>query len=206
MDMSIRKLVIATHNKGKLKEIADLLTFYKIEILTAQQLGLPTPKETGVSFEENAYIKALTATQAIKLPIIADDSGLTIDALNGAPGIYTSDWAKQENGKSKFWKAMQTIENTLQKVGAINIDQRSCRFISVICHIRPNGCVQYFRGEIKGKIIWPPRGCKGFAFDPIFQPEGYQKTFGEMTYHEKNLISHRTLAFKKFAEAVLEKK
>lgn len=207
-----KKLIVATHNAGKLQEIADLIDPFGITTQSAGELGLPEPKETGTRFEENAYIKAFAAAEATGLPALSDDSGLCIDALNDAPGVYTADWATEADGTRNFTKAMEKVENALQKTGATTPNQRKGRFVSVICLAWPDGHAEYFRGEIEGTLVWPPRGQDGFGFDPIFMPEGYQKTFGEMSAQEKHgwkrgdkhALSHRARAFKLFAETMLE--
>ncbi|MEL6093585.1 RdgB/HAM1 family non-canonical purine NTP pyrophosphatase [Bartonella schoenbuchensis] len=205
------KLVIATHNAGKLHEITALIAPFGLTTLSAKELGLPEPKETGTTFEKNAYIKAFAAAKTTQLPALSDDSGLEIDALGGAPGVYTADWAIQPDGTRNFSKAMQKIEDELQKIGALEKSQRKCRFISVICVAWPDGYADYFRGSVEGTFIWPPRGDKGFGFDPIFLPDGYENTFGEMsteqkhgwTLNDKTPLSHRSRAFKLFVENFL---
>ncbi|AQX20611.1 RdgB/HAM1 family non-canonical purine NTP pyrophosphatase [Bartonella sp. WD16.2] len=206
-----KKLVIATHNTGKLHEITALIAPFGLTTLSAKELNLPEPKETGTTFEKNAYIKAFAAAKTTQLPALSDDSGLEIDALGGAPGVYTADWAIQPDGTRNFLKAMQKIEDELQKIGALEKSQRKCRFISVICIAWPDGYADYFRGSIEGTFIWPPRGDKGFGFDPIFLPDGYENTFGEMsteqkhgwTLNDKTPLSHRSRAFKLFVENFL---
>ncbi|MCL6229023.1 RdgB/HAM1 family non-canonical purine NTP pyrophosphatase [Bartonella bilalgolemii] len=209
--IAIKKLIIATHNTGKLNEITALIAPFGIATQSVKELGLLEPKETGRTFEENAYIKAFAAAKATSLPALSDDSGMEIDALNGAPGVYTADWALQPDGTRDFLKAMQTIENELQKVGSLKKNQRKGRFISVICLAYPDGRADYFCGSVEGTFIWPPRGNKGFGFDPIFLPDGYENTFGEMSTEQKHNwklngqtpLSHRARAFKLFAENFL---
>ncbi|EJF85451.1 RdgB/HAM1 family non-canonical purine NTP pyrophosphatase [Bartonella rattimassiliensis] len=206
-----KKLVIATHNTGKFHEINTLVAPFGLIIQSAKELGLPEPKETGTTFEENAYIKAFSAAKKIGLPALSDDSGLEVDALDGAPGVYTADWAIQADGTRNFPKAMEKIENELQKVGARKKNQRKCRFISIICIAWPDTHADYFRGCVEGTVIWPPRGDKGFGFDPIFLPDGYENTFGEMSTEQKHgwknndilPLSHRARAFKLLAENLL---
>ncbi|WP_375641336.1 MULTISPECIES: RdgB/HAM1 family non-canonical purine NTP pyrophosphatase [unclassified Bartonella] len=206
-----KKLVIATHNTGKLHEITTLTKPFGLIIQSAKELGLPEPKETGKTFEENAYIKAFSAAKKTGLPALSDDSGLEVDALEGAPGVYTADWAIQADGTRNFPKAMKKIENELQKVGAREKSQRKCRFISVICIAWPDAYADYFRGCVEGTFIWPPRGDKGFGFDPIFLPDGHENTFGEMSTEQKHNwksndippLSHRARAFKLLAENLL---
>lgn len=206
-----KKLIVATHNAGKLKEIADLIGPFGFESTSAGELGLPEPEETGTKFEENAYIKAFFAAKSTGLPALSDDSGLEADALDKAPGVYTADWAIEPDGHRDFNKAMQKVEDALEKKGATGPDKRHGRFVSVLCLAWPDGHAEYFRGEIEGTLVWPPRGKDGFGFDPMFQPEGYSKTFGEMTAEEKHgwkpgdkkALSHRARAFKQFAESLL---
>lgn len=206
------KLVVATHNAGKLAEFADLIGPFGFETQSAGELGLPEPDETGTTFEENAYIKAFAAASATGLPSLSDDSGLIVDALDGEPGVYTANWAEAEDGSRDFAMAMQKVEDKLQKKSATAIEQRTARFVSVICLAWPDGHADYYRGEVEGHMVWPPRGSLGFGFDPSFQPEGYTKTFGEMTAMEKHgwkpgdadALSHRARAFQKFATLALE--
>lgn len=210
-DLTAKKIVVASHNEGKLREFADLMGPYGFEAKSAKEFGLPEPEETGTTFEQNAYIKAHAAAVATGLPAMSDDSGLVIDALDGAPGVYTADWATQPDGSRDFMKAMQRAEDEMQAAGATTPDQRTGRFVAVICLCYPDGQAEYFRGEAEGLLVWPPRGAKGFGYDPVFQPEGYDVTFGEMSAEEKHgwkpgmatALSHRARAFKKFAEAKL---
>jgi len=218
-----KKLVIATHNAGKLQEFIELMAPFGLDLVSAGQLGLAIPAETGKTFAENARIKAFAAAQAACLPALADDSGLEVDALGGAPGVYTADWAEQADGRRDFAKAMQKVEDRLQQALAdkaampapagATADRggRGGRFVAVLCLAWPDGAAEYFRGAIEGRLVWPPRGEQGFGYDPVFQPEGYSKTFGEMTAAEKHgwqpwqsrALSHRARAFKAFAEALL---
>ncbi|KAB2763728.1 RdgB/HAM1 family non-canonical purine NTP pyrophosphatase [Brucella anthropi] len=205
------KLIVASHNAGKLKEFDGLIGPFGFEVSSVAALGLPEPDETGTTFEENAYIKALAAAEATGLPALSDDSGMMVDALDGDPGVYTANWAETEDGTRDFDMAMQKVENLLQEKAAVAPQQRKARFVSVICLAWPNGEAEYFRGEVEGAIVWPPRGTTGFGFDPIFLPDGYEKTFGEMTADEKHgwkpgdasALSHRARAFKLFAEKAL---
>jgi XTP/dITP diphosphohydrolase len=205
------KIVVASHNDGKLKEFADLMGPFGLEAKSAREYGLPEPEETGTTFEENAYIKAHAAAMATGLPALSDDSGLMIDALQGAPGVYTANWAETPDGTRDFGVAMQRAEVAMQEVGAVNPEQRKGRFVAVICLAWPDGEAEYFRGEAEGTLVWPPRGDKGFGYDPVFVPDGHTRTFGEMTAEEKHgwkpgqaeALSHRAKAFQKFARAKL---
>jgi XTP/dITP diphosphohydrolase len=204
------RLVVASHNKGKLAEIAELIGPYGLNARSAADHGLPEPAETGTTFEENAYIKAFTAASGTGLPALSDDSGLEVDALDGAPGVYTADWAEQPGGGRDFHHAMRLTEEKLQAAGATDPARRTGRFVSVICLAWPDGHAEYFRGEIEGTLIWPPRGEMGFGYDPMFVPEGETRTFAEMTQAEKNGTaaprSHRARAFAKFEQAMLGKR
>ncbi|MER8864725.1 RdgB/HAM1 family non-canonical purine NTP pyrophosphatase [Mesorhizobium sp. M0751] len=205
------KIVVASHNAGKLREFADLMAPFGIEAKSAKEYGLPEPDETGTTFEQNALIKALAAAKATGLPALSDDSGLCVDALDGAPGVYTANWAETPDGSRDFGMAMQRTEVALQEVGAITPAQRKGRFVAVICLAFPDGQAEYFRGEVEGTLVWPPRGELGFGYDPVFLPNGFEKTFGEMSAEEKHgwkpgqptALSHRARAFQKFAQARL---
>lgn len=206
-----RRIVVASHNAGKLREFAELMAPFGIEAKSARDYGLPEPEETGTSFEENAYIKAFAAAQATGLPAMSDDSGLCVDALDGAPGVYTADWATQADGSRDFLKAMEKTEALLQEAGATEPAARTGRFVAVICLCDPDGQAEYFRGEAEGTLVWPPRGERGFGYDPVFRPTGFDVTFGEMSAEEKHgwkpgqesALSHRARAFQKFARAKL---
>lgn len=206
-----RRIVVASHNAGKLREFADLMAPFGFEAKSAKEFGLPEPDETGTTFEENAYIKAFAAATATGLPALSDDSGLVVDALDGAPGVYTANWAEKEDGSRDFVMAMNRTEDALRERGATEPGQRTGRFVAVICVAWPDGHAEYFRGEAEGTLVWPPRGDDGFGYDPMFKPEGFEKTFGEMTAQEKHgwtpgqrdALSHRARAFQKFARAML---
>jgi len=206
-----RKIVVASHNDGKLREFADLMGPFGFEAKSAKEYGLPEPDETGTSFEENAYIKAIAAARATGLPALSDDSGLVVDALGGQPGVYTANWAEKPDGTRDFGMAMQRTEDALQAAGAARPAERTGRFVAVICLAWPDGHAEYFRGEAEGTLVWPPRGELGFGYDPVFQPQGHQRTFGEMPAAEKHgwtpgqpsALSHRARAFQKFASARL---
>jgi len=205
------RIVVASHNAGKLAEFADLLGPFGLEAKSAKEFGLPEPEETGTTFEENAYIKAFAAASATGLPALSDDSGLVVDALGGAPGVYTADWATRPDGSRDFMMAMQKTETALAEAGASQPAQRSGRFVAVICLCFPDGEAEYYRGEAEGSLVWPPRGDSGFGYDPVFLPQGKTRTFGEMTAEEKHgwkpgmptALSHRAKAFQKFARARL---
>jgi len=206
-----KKFVLASHNKGKLAEFADLLAPFGYEVLSAGELGLPEPPETGTEFEENAYIKAYAAAKATGMPAVSDDSGMCADALGGAPGVHTADWATLPDGSRDFGVAMERVEKLLQEKGAVTPEQRRARFVAVMCLCFPDGEAEYYRGEVEGHLVWPPRGTLGFGYDPVFQPDGHDRTFGEMTAEEKHgwkpgdahALSHRARAFQKFARARL---
>jgi XTP/dITP diphosphohydrolase len=201
------ELVIATHNPGKLAELRELLAPFGIKAASAGELGLPEPSETGTSFRDNARIKAMAAAAAARRAAFADDSGLVVDALDGAPGIQSARWAGPDKD---FDTAMRRIENELAARGALRPDQRKAHFICALCVAWPDGHVEDFEGRIDGTLVWPPRGHKGFGYDPIFLPDGHARTFGEMTSEEKHGLppagaglSHRARAFLKLAEACL---
>jgi XTP/dITP diphosphohydrolase len=187
------RLAIATHNPGKLVEIAELLRPYAVEAVGAAALGLAEPEETGASFEANAELKALAAARASGLPALADDSGLVVAALGGAPGIYSARWA---GPKKDFAAAMARVEREL----AGKPDRRAM-FVAVLALAWPDGHVELFRGEVRGTLVFPPRGTHGFGYDPIFVPAGGKETFGEMAPAAKHAISHRARAFAKLIAA-----
>jgi XTP/dITP diphosphohydrolase len=203
------RLVIATHNPGKLVEMRELLALYGIAAVSAGELGLPEPDETGTSFRANARIKAQAAAQAAGMPAFADDSGLAIDALDGAPGIHSARWA----GPAKdFAGAMARIDALLRERGAMTPAARTAHFVSALCVAWPDGHLEEFAATVDGTLVWPPRGDKGFGYDPMFLPDGFALTFGEMTGDEKHGLppkgqglSHRARAFLKLAEACLDR-
>jgi XTP/dITP diphosphohydrolase len=204
------RLVIATHNAGKLREMRELLAPYGIEVVSAGELGLREPEETGVSFRHNARIKAVAAANASGLPAFADDSGLCVAALDGAPGIHSARWAGE---RKDFAHAMRRVEDALQARNATAPDARKAHFISALCVAGPDGHVEEFEGRGEGTLIWPPRGSAGFGYDPMFLPDGFDRTFGELTSEEKHGLpprglglSHRARAFLKLAEACLERR
>ncbi len=196
-------LVVATHNPGKLREIEALVAPAGLTVVTAADLGLPEPEETGRTFAENATLKAIAAAIASGHPALADDSGVCVDALGGEPGVYSARWA----GPTKdFAAAMQRVEDGLQAAGAVTPEARSAQFVAVLCLAWPSGASTTFRGEVKGHMIWPPRGDNGFGYDPMFVPDGYDRTYAEMATEEKKDMSHRALAFAAFARARIPRK
>lgn len=206
-----KKLILASHNAGKLKEIRQLMEPYGFDVTSVADLNLPEPDEDGTTFEENAYTKAFAAAQATGQIALSDDSGLCVEALGGQPGVYTADWAEKEDGSGRdFGMAMQKVETALEEKGASEPQQRRGFFCAVLCLCWPDGHAEYFRGEAHGQLVWPPRGELGFGYDPVFQPDGHERTFGEMSAEEKHSwapgqegLSHRARAFGKFAEACL---
>ena len=189
------RLVIASHNEGKVEEISELLAPFGIQAVPAAALGIPEPEETGDSFEGNAALKAKAAAEASGLPAIADDSGLVVPALGGAPGIYSARWA----GPAKdFRVAMARVQRELDD------RDRSATFVAVLVLAWPDGEIELFRGDVAGRLVWPPRGERGFGYDPIFVPEGGAETFGEMEPAEKHKISHRARAFAKLVDGCLK--
>jgi XTP/dITP diphosphohydrolase len=205
----VGRLVIATHNPGKLAEMRELLAPYGVDTVSAGDLGLAEPVESGTSFVANARIKASTAATASGLPAFADDSGLVVDELDGAPGIHSARWAGPDKN---FFHAMERIEQLLRARGATSPDRRRAHFISALCVAWPDGHQEEFEGRIDGTLVSPPRGDKGFGYDPMFLPGGFGLTFGEMTGDQKHGLpphglglSHRARAFLKLAKACLEK-
>jgi len=202
-------VVIATHNPGKLREMRELLAPYGIATQSAGELGLPEPEETGSTFAENARIKAVTAARASGKPAFADDSGLVVDALDGEPGIHSARWAGPDKN---FRAAMNRIQTLLIERGAKTPEQRRAHFIAALCIAWPDGHVEDFEGRVDGVAVWPPRGDKGFGYDPLFRPDGFGTTFGQMSVDEKHGLppqglglSHRARAFMKLAEACLSR-
>ncbi|MCS4243898.1 MULTISPECIES: RdgB/HAM1 family non-canonical purine NTP pyrophosphatase [Rhizobium/Agrobacterium group] len=210
--LDTRTIVVASHNKGKIAEIAELIGPFGFSAKSAAELNFEEPDETGTTFEENAAIKALASAKASGLPALSDDSGLVIDALDGAPGVYTANWAETADGTRDFAMAMEKVEKALADKGVTDPKDRAARFVSVLCLAWPDGHTEMFRGEIEGTVVWPPRGTAGFGYDPVFQPEGFDTTFGEMPSEQKHgwkpgdatALSHRARAFKLFVESCLE--
>jgi XTP/dITP diphosphohydrolase len=200
-------LIIATHNPGKLREMRELLAPYGVATQSAGELGLAEPAETGMTFAENARIKASAASRASGKPAFADDSGLVVDALGGEPGIHSARWAGPDKD---FRAAMNRIQTLLIERGAKTLEQRRAHFIAALCLAWPDGHVEDFEGRVDGVAVWPPRGDKGFGYDPLFRPDGFDITFGQMSADEKHGLppqgrglSHRARAFMKLAEACL---
>lgn len=193
------KLVIATHNAGKLKEIGALIGPYGVDCISAGSLGLPEPPETGRTFVDNALIKARSAAESSGLPALADDSGLSVAALDGRPGVWTADWAERqwfEGEPGRDWyMAMGKVEGMLQAKGPDT--PREAWFSCVLALAWPDGEHAIYEGRVDGALTWPPRGDKGFGYDPVFVPHGYRETFGELDPAEKHRISHRAAAFAK---------
>jgi XTP/dITP diphosphohydrolase len=194
------RLVAATHNRGKLEEIRDLLGAWPLEVVSAADLGLPEPAETEASFLGNARIKAHAAARASGLPALADDSGIEVDALDGAPGVHTADWAETPGGRD-FVQAMTRTWEALERRGAPF--PRTARFRCTLVLAWPDGHQEVFEGRIEGQCVWPMRGDQGHGYDPMFQPDGHAVTLGQMDRWAKNRISHRGDAFGKLAAACL---
>lgn len=187
------KLVIATHNEGKLREIRALVAPFGIECVGAAELDLPEPEETGTSFVANAELKALAAADFTGLPALSDDSGLSVDALGGEPGIHSARWAEDESGRRDFGRAMERVETALQQAGPEA--GRDAHFTCALSLAWPDGRIESFEGKVFGHLVWPPRGQNGFGYDPVFVPHGHDLTFGEMEPDAKHAMSHRAKAF-----------
>ncbi len=188
-----KRLVIASHNPGKIREIGDLVRPFDVEVVSAGDLNLPEPEETETTFVGNAVLKAQAAVEGSGLPALADDSGLAVTALGGDPGIYSARWA----GPAKdFAVAMKKVQDALG-----DAEDRSAKFVCALALAWPDGHVESFEGEVHGALSWPPRGAKGFGYDPIFIPDGFQITFGEMEPEKKHGMSHRALAFRQMVDA-----
>jgi XTP/dITP diphosphohydrolase len=201
-----KKLVVASHNPGKVREIAELLSGFDFEVVSAKDLGLPEPEETGATFDANARLKALAATEASGLPALADDSGLVVPALGGDPGIYSARWAGPDKD---FDVAIAKVEAALQaQIGQARstgpdqseTDDRSAYFVAVLAICWPDQHIESVEGRAYGRLVSPPRGDHGFGYDPIFVPNGHDLTFGEMESNDKHAISHRAHAFRQLVE------
>jgi XTP/dITP diphosphohydrolase len=207
------KLVIASHNEGKVREIRDLLGPYGIKPVSAAELDLPEPDEIGVDFMENADLKARQAADLSGLPCLADDSGLCVEALGGRPGIFSARWAigdgsvapaagpGEVTGERDFRRAMQRVQDELEALGPEA--SRAAHFACALAIVWPDGRSEWFEGRVEGSLVWPPRGDRGFGYDPMFVPAGRDLTFGEMDPAEKHRISHRADAFRKLVAALL---
>ena len=194
-----KHLLVATHNREKLEEMVALLGPFGITVSAAADHDLPEPDETGTSFIENARIKAHAAAQATGLPSLSDDSGIAIDGLGGAPGVYTADWAETPTGRD-FVMAMKKAHDLLEEVGAPH--PRTAQFCCTLVLAWPDGHDEVFEGVMPGRVVWPMRGDQGHGYDPIFVPDGFDMTFGEMDRWEKNQISHRARAVEKLKQAI----
>ena len=202
------RLILATHNAGKLKEFQELFEPYGLELLSAGELGLPEPDETGTTFAENARIKAHAAAQASGMLALSDDSGLCVDALGGDPGVHTADWAGIPRD---FNRAMKRVEDALQAANATSPGQRRASFNATLCLAHPDGRDVIYTGRCDGTLVWPPRGDRGHGYDPVFMPDGYDITFGQMPPEMKHSwspgqqgLSHRARSFALFVENQIE--
>ena len=194
------KLVIATHNEGKLREIRELLAPFGIECLGAAELDLPEPEEIGVTFVDNAELKARASADLSGLPALADDSGLSVDALHGRPGIHSARWAEDEAGARDFGRAMQRVWTEVEAAGPDA--GHDAHFVCALSLAWPDGAIESFEGKVHGTLVWPPRGEKGFGYDPMFVATGMNRSFAEIDPQEKHAISHRAIAFKKLVAAL----
>ena len=193
------KLVIATHNAGKVREITALLSTYGMQTISAAELDLPEPEETGTTFVANAELKARYAADLSGLPALADDSGLCVEALGGDPGVYTANWAETADGSRDWMLAMTKVQ---QRLDALGPDvSRAATFVSTLALGWPDGHLEWFDGRIDGTLIWPPRGAAGFGYDPMFVPLGETRTFAEMPFEEKQANNHRARAFAALVKA-----
>ena len=194
------RLVVASHNGGKVREILDLVAPHGLSVVSAADLGLPEPEETGSTFAENAHLKAAAGARAADLPALSDDSGLEVEALGGAPGIFSARWADRARN---FAPAMQRVADALKQGGAWQDEGPRANFTAVLCLAWPDGEAALFEGKVYGHLVWPPRGSKGFGYDPMFVADGHVLTFGEMEPDAKHAISHRARAFHEFARTCL---
>ncbi len=194
------KLVIATHNDGKLREIRELLAPYGIECISAAELDLPEPEETGVTFVDNAELKARASADLSGLPALADDSGLSVDALHGKPGIHSARWGEDGAGKRDFGRAMERVWREVEAAGPDA--GHDAHFTCALSLAWPDGAVESFEGRVHGKLVWPPRGQNGHGYDPMFVAAGDTRTFGEIEPAAKHAVSHRAAAFAKLAAAL----
>ena len=194
------KLVIATHNSGKLREIRALLAPHGIECVGAEELDLPEPEETGVTFIDNAELKARASADLSGLPALADDSGLSVDALHGKPGIHSARWAEDEYGHRDFGHGMERVWAEVEAAGPDA--GRDAHFVCALSLAWPDGAIESFEGKVHGTLVWPPRGSNGFGYDAMFVATGDTRTFGELDPAEKHAVSHRAAAFAKLVEAL----
>jgi XTP/dITP diphosphohydrolase len=195
------RIVISSHNAGKIREIVALMVPYGIAVQSAKELGFVEPAETEDTFAGNARIKAHAAAKAANLPALSDDSGMMVDALNGAPGVYTADWAETADGRD-FPMAMKKVWDLLETKGAP--EPRHAQFCCTLCVAWPDGTDLIFDGTVGGRLVWPMRGTHGFGFDPMFLPDGETETFGEMDPARKHAMSHRAVAFEKLRTGLLD--
>ena len=196
----LTKIIVASHNQGKVREIRELLAPLGVETMSAAELNLPEPEETETSFAGNARLKALAAAKAAGIPALSDDSGLAVDALDGAPGIYAARWAEKpkfEGGGRDFDMAMWHVHDQMEQKGG----PKTARFICALCLAFPDGHTEIYEGKVEGEMVWPPRGDKGFGYDPVFQAMGDSLTFAQIDPVEKHAKSHRADAFEKFLKA-----
>ncbi len=204
--LSPGKLIIASHNQGKVREIRALLAPFGIEPVSAGELNLPEPEETGTTFAENALLKARASAKSSNCVALSDDSGLCVTALNGAPGVYTADWAEAdtyEGGPGRDWyMAMGKVEGKLAELGPDT--DRSAYFVCTLALAWPDGHSEIFEGRVQGNLVWPPRGTLGFGYDPVFQPVGFEQTFAELDPQQKHDMSHRADAFDKLVKACFD--
>ena len=212
MSFPFKKIVVASHNQGKVREIRDLLRPLGIETVSAGELGLDDVEETGTSFIANAELKALAVARAANLPALSDDSGLAVDSLDGAPGIYSARWTEDEQGNRNWALGMERVYEALkERSGQEKANQegandvKTARFICALSLALPDGSLQSFEGKVEGKIVWPARGDKGFGYDPIFEPLGHDITFGQMEPEAKHAMSHRADAFAQLLAALKAK-
>ncbi len=194
------KLVIATHNEGKLREIRELLAPYGIECVSAAELDLPEPEETGVTFVDNAELKARASADLSGLPALADDSGLSVDALHGKPGIHSARWGEDGTGKRDFGRAMERVWREVEAAGPDA--GQDAHFTCALSLAWPDGTIESFEGKVHGTLVWPPRGQNGHGYDPMFVAAGDTRTFGEIEPAAKHAVSHRAAAFAKLVEAL----
>ena len=201
MKTKFDRLVVASHNIGKVREIRELLVPFGIITQSAAELGLPDVEETGLTFTANAELKSIAAAKAAGIPALSDDSGLAVDALKGAPGIYSARWTENDKGARDWALGMTRVQEAMDKTGS---DKTSARFICALSLAFPTGKARTYVGKVEGDIVFPARGSKGFGYDPIFQPRGHDVTFGEMNPADKHAMSHRADAFAQLIKAEFE--